>query len=786
MSICSKNGNRIWQPGHVGLVVLAIALSGWMPAGFTQVSVTDNVTMATEGEGLFGPGRAPASSAQMEIILQQGTPVQEKFGKIYEDVPSDVPLDALLGVYDRAMSECTKKRGPFRTTSFCASVSHQPSRATCENASSIKIPRYVTINCCSFLGIPDPTSSYGKGGDGCWATSNYSIDLDAYGVNRTVSVPLPDNYLDLFKKLPLGSRPTAPIPRPFDAGAEVTAIAEYEAGLDLEVSANSGSVDVTYSTDVVLESSAASALAGDVVTLTGHHVPNPVNTYMVSEYPNLELLFRYFVGARINVDADIAYMDTNGRQYRGAERVFGLDTGNAPGADPDGRLYGEIFRLQAGLGGVEVGVFSDQPEYLYELDGFPAGSGVTFEFPLAFWWDITYPFTCPTAGIPLLGNWLCPLKPLLSTDLFEIGISTPDVNTPVGLNYDGGYVDRQNTMPLFAQNNVLGADGGLMSTTPAGFRDLFSSVFDAVGSGDLDDIFTDDGKISSDFARLDMDLDGLLSILLVPPNPLGPPTNPLGGNVVIGGKMPDPADPLKSKDAANLEFNFLDVDFANWFSVDQTLQFDPGLTADLYFSQPVQVRDGDSGSFSAPVSEWSMKLGTGQARIQFIMPPGGVTITPSYSPRGNRFTNTTDIVWTGALQESIMQAKLGGALFQFLAGALGVSAPNITLAQATQATDPIPVGQFGGIPYALDGLSALEFPGTPIVVAEIPPPFVLCDVNDDQYIDMVDVRLVSGMRGQTVPPASSAADADADGVISVGDARACIYLCSLPRCASAP
>jgi hypothetical protein len=236
---------------------------------------------------------------------------------------------------------------------------------------------------------------------------------------------------------------------------------------------------------------------------------------------------------------------------------------------------------------------------------------------------------------------------------------------------------------------------------------------------------------------------------------------------------------------ANLEFNFLDVDFANWFSVDQTLQFDPGLTADLYFSQPVQVRDGDSGSFSAPVSEWSMKLGTGQARIQFIMPPGGVTITPSYSPRGNRFTNTTDIVWTGALQESIMQAKLEGALFQFLAGALGVSAPNITLAQATQATDPIPVGQFGGIPYALEGLSELEFPGTRIEIDDASAPEILiCDMDVDGDIDRFDVRLVRALRDQPVPPADPAADANGDGVITSEDVRACFQSCTRRRCAS--
>ncbi|MEJ2604427.1 MAG: hypothetical protein P8172_14270 [Gammaproteobacteria bacterium] len=779
-----NNQSKTNRVGAALPVVVFLLVAGPSDA-LAENRVTDHVTMKTEGEGLFGPGRAPTASAPIEIILNQATPVEETFGEIYENVPSDVPLDAVLGAYDRAMTECTKRRGPFQTTSFCQDVYTQPSQSTCETASSIRLPEEITLNCCGSVGVPDVNATYPGCGFFGWKT-NVTINLDDYNVNRDVSIPFPENVADLFEKLPLGSRPTAPIPRPFDAGAEVSALAEYEAGLELQLNADSGSVDVTYMTDVVLESSAAEAIAGDVVTLSGRHVPNPEHVYMESDYPNLEMLFRYFVGARIDVVAEIAHMDTAGRQYRGVQTVFDFDTGEVPGAAPDGRLYGEIFRLQAGLGGVEVSVFSEQPEYLYELDGFPEGTSVSFGFPLSFSWDVTYPFTCPVAGIPLLGNWLCPLSPILSTDLFEIGISTPEVNTPVGANYDGGYVDRQNTMPLRAQNNVLGAEGGLTSSTPAGFRNLFSSIFDAVGSGDLDDIFTDDGKISSDFARLDMDFDGLLSILVVPPNPLGPPTNPLGGNVAIGSAMPDPSDPAKSKKAASLEYNFLDVDFANWFSVDQTLHFDPGLVADLRFSQPVRVRDGDSGPFSEPVSEWPLKLGTVATSLQFIMPPGGVTITPSYSPRENLFTNTTDIVWTGALQQSLMQLKLQGLLYGLLGETLGIAAPSITLAQTTLATDPSAVGQFGGTPYALEGLSGLEFPGTPLTIMESSSPFALCDLNDDGDIDLVDIRLITGMRWQTVPPASPAADADSDGVISVNDARICVLRCSLPRCALAP
>ena len=114
---------------------------------------------------------------------------------------------------------------------------------------------------------------------------------------------------------------------------------------------------------------------------------------------------------------------------------------------------------------------------------------------------------------------------------------------------------------------------------------------------------------------------------------------------------------------------------------------------------------------------------------------------------------------------------------------LGIPAPSITLAQATQATDPIPVGQFGGIPYALEGLSELQFPGTRIEIDDASPPEILiCDIDADGDVDILDIRGISARRGDPALPGDPA-DIDGDGVITVFDARNCVYQCTLARCA---
>lgn len=59
-----------------------------------------------------------------------------------------------------------------------------------------------------------------------------------------------------------------------------------------------------------------------------------------------------------------------------------------------------------------------------------------------------------------------------------------------------------------------------------------------------------------------------------------------------------------------------------------------------------------------------------------------------------------------------------------------------------------------------------------------------CDLDGDADIDRADLRRITGLRGQRVPPAPAAADLDGNARVNVNDARGCALNCSRPRCAS--
>ncbi len=71
--------------------------------------------------------------------------------------------------------------------------------------------------------------------------------------------------------------------------------------------------------------------------------------------------------------------------------------------------------------------------------------------------------------------------------------------------------------------------------------------------------------------------------------------------------------------------------------------------------------------------------------------------------------------------------------------------------------------------------------GTPFVGCAAPEPLI-CDIDADGDVDTLDIRGISARRGQLAFPGDPA-DIDGDGVITVGDARNCVYQCTLPRCA---
>jgi hypothetical protein len=59
-----------------------------------------------------------------------------------------------------------------------------------------------------------------------------------------------------------------------------------------------------------------------------------------------------------------------------------------------------------------------------------------------------------------------------------------------------------------------------------------------------------------------------------------------------------------------------------------------------------------------------------------------------------------------------------------------------------------------------------------------------CDLDGDSDIDRADIRGITALRGQRVPPAPAAADLDRNRVVNVNDSRGCALNCSRPRCAT--
>lgn len=62
------------------------------------------------------------------------------------------------------------------------------------------------------------------------------------------------------------------------------------------------------------------------------------------------------------------------------------------------------------------------------------------------------------------------------------------------------------------------------------------------------------------------------------------------------------------------------------------------------------------------------------------------------------------------------------------------------------------------------------------------PRVLKCDVNEDNFVDRIDIGLIGSARNQTATPGDPR-DYDEDGVISLSDARQCVQLCTLPGCA---
>ncbi|MEH6384304.1 MAG: hypothetical protein V7780_06830 [Colwellia sp.] len=71
------------------------------------------------------------------------------------------------------------------------------------------------------------------------------------------------------------------------------------------------------------------------------------------------------------------------------------------------------------------------------------------------------------------------------------------------------------------------------------------------------------------------------------------------------------------------------------------------------------------------------------------------------------------------------------------------------------------------------------------LVCENVPQAIQCDINLDGFVDRSDIRLIGAARNQPAAPGDPR-DNDGDGIITVSNARQCVQMCTLPRCAPQP
>lgn len=723
------------------------------------VTATDTLQFSTVDQGLFGPGKPINNLTFLPITLHDQTVGPATKGRIFENISQDVPLEVLQAAWDQALTTCQTERSR-KIVNYCGSYKFTPTQSQCETG-SVTLPSSVTINCCTDFGIIDTDVTYPD------CASGFGHLPGKANFSRSV----PSDLRNFNLGAGIGPRPTEPAPRPFDVGVITTYEAKVNVGLELAIITDAGSVDVSYATTASLSADADQVSAGQSFTLTVRHDPeeNETLTHMASKYPNINFVFRYFVDLLARLDVDYAHMGTDGQQKRAQESILFYSTASQPDADADGRLVGELVGAELGLTGAEVRIFANQPS------GFPADfpSGVIWAFPLVFAWDVTQPFTCPLAGIPLLGTYACGVPPPLSTDVMELDLRTPALDTPAVDNFDGGVTDFTSFTPVPVLRNELAADGSLTNTTPSAFRQILS-VPGLGGFSSLDDILLDDGRLSTDWFRLDIDMDGLVSLTQGG-------VNPLGGNFSFAGETKDPVTGQNTS-VANMEWNMLDLDFANWFHVDQTLTFEPKLEVELSFSQPVQVRQNPADNYQT-VTQYTLAVAAdADTTLEIIQPPGGVTVTPRYSLRNNRFTNTTNMLWTGAYQASFLQVKMQGIIRTLLAAVLLPTDDdlNFAVAQATLAGDPVVMGPLGGT-YSLEGFE--DVPGTPLVIGELQVQRA-GDVTGDGQVDINDISTILAARNQPASGSDDPRDLDGDGIITFLDARQAVLLCDLPGCAT--
>ncbi len=650
------------------------------------VASTNALHLAVDDAPLF-----PSLDTAPEIIDLVTESNADTVGQI-QTVNQQVPLWAAQEAWDQAVATCDAQQITVSgTPNFCASLVVSPTASQCISGGNISITGY-SINCCNDFG------SYSNG-CGILGSTNYTISQ----LNGLPGGPYAPTTVDVGPGI--GARPTQPPPpEPFQVGAVVSRDISVDANFSVDLDLlDGGLVDVDYLTEASLRSDRSSVAAGETFTLRASHLPIPGASAMTSTFPATSFSFGYDFTVDAFVGAQYASLDpTTGEQACGGVCSTTV-------VDQTLTESGEFVGLRAGIfQGLELRFMNGVPyapeglrDVSWEIDPPPPGIGIDFGF--------TAPASCPTFLLEFTPPCAALPDAPVTIDLAGLRFQIPDLESPASEGFNGGAISLNSSFLVEPERGRVESDGSLVNTLPSRYR---PSTNFTEGTNLFEQLFTDQTSLSTDIARFEIDVDGLLGLAT-------------GGALVTGRNFSDPTGLI------GFFYDILDSDAVLWLSIDQTLSFSPNLVADVSFSETVEVFDEGVGDFvtvpmgqtvtlAVPVaagiaSQALLDLGL-PTSLEVRQPPGGVQVNVTYSFRENRFTNETRPLWTLAWQNTVGQLGFSGIIPDVLEEA------NIPFSAAAfrstfSDTEPFEGADLGGTD-PLAG-AAQSFPGTSFTVLDL-------------------------------------------------------------------
>lgn len=344
--------------------------------------------------------------------------------------------------------------------------------------------------------------------------------------------------------------------------------------------------------------------------------------------------------ADLDIKADVeAYVASAG----GKTNIVDIDTGV---------LEQELLGVSVGNSEVGLRLFGASPIVI------DTSGGLGANLPASLF-NIYYPNETSPVKIPLA----------------DLQLQVPDLDTPPDSNWDGNKLTNTQ-LPI---DRTVGSEDDLT----------------LIGGGV--------GFHRTDFAKIDIDIDGVISAALIS-----------SGVPVVAGLTGGVTGVL------SLEGNLIDFDMGAFLGFGQTLTFEPTLMAELDFSVPLQVESKATPGLYEEMSSMVLTIGD---EFNFIHPGVDFSIDPTYY-LDNSFSNLTEFLISPVASLSILQLKLSG----LVASILGINFDAALFQHVFPLVDPIHAATIGSSdPFALDGFDRYAgkslFLGT--AAAAVPSPATL-------------------------------------------------------------